>query len=167
MLPAILLILTMCKKDEWFTFTITDSTTFDITPITPIALPYELPLPDITTNSEQEFKNNNTSVGLVKEIKLSTLDLFIQNPADKTFSFLKAISIYIRTNDDDEILLATKTDIDSDAKMISLNTTEAILDKYVKADSYKLRTEVTLRETLTQAVTIEAKMKYNVKADPL
>jgi alanine dehydrogenase len=130
-------------------------------------LPVEIPTPDITTNSDEEFSNNGTRSDLVKEVYLSNLVLSIKSPEDKTFSFLKSIHIYIRTNDSDEVELAYKDNVNSDAKFINLDLTHERLDKYIKADSYKLRTEVSTRETLTQDVTIVVDMSFKVTADPL
>ena len=130
-------------------------------------MPFEIPTPDITTNSEQELNNNNTKANLVKDVSLEELKLTIVSPSGKTFSFLKSVEIYISTNDDDEVLLADKNDIQSNAESIDLSTTDNKLDKYIKAESYKLRTKVVTRETLTQDIRIKINMKFKVTADPL
>lgn len=157
-----------CKKvDELLTFEISDQTEIVIESSSPYSLPVEIPTPDITTNSDEEFSNNGTRADLVKDVYLSSLVLSIKSPEDKTFSFLKSIHIYIRTDDSDEIELAYKDEISSDTQSIKLIATDKRLDKYVKADSYKLRTEVTTRETLTQDITIVVDMSFKVTADPL
>jgi len=81
--------------------------------IVPFSLPFEIPTPDITTNSEQELNNNNTKANLVKDVSLEELKLTIVSPSGKTFSFLKSVHIYISTNDDDEVELAYKDNIES------------------------------------------------------
>jgi len=158
-----------CKKiNQLLTFTVNDTSevTIDANPL-PITLPFEIWTPPITTNSDEEFQNNNTKSSLVKDVYITHLYLKIKSPSDKTFSFLKSMAIYISTNDDDEIELAHKDNISSDAKEIQLTVTSARLDTYIKADSYKLRTEVTTRETLTEKVTIGIDMSFKVTADPL
>ena len=40
------------------------------------------------------------------------------------------------------------------------------LDKYIKAPSYKLRTEAVIKETITNDITIQANMIFTVTADP-
>jgi len=154
-----------CKK--LLTFEISDSTTTTIDVGFPISLPFEIPTPDITTNSENEFAQNNTKVELVKEIILKQLDLTITSPSDKTFSFLKSIEIYISADGEDETKLAWNNDVQSSAKSIELTTTSEALDKYVKKSSYKLRTKVTTRETLTQKVDLRIDFTFQVTADPL
>ncbi|MCF6184842.1 MAG: hypothetical protein L3J56_09525, partial [Bacteroidales bacterium] len=120
-----------CKK--LLTFDISDSTTTTVDAnILPFQLPVEIPTPDITTNSENEFSQNNTNVDLVKEIILKKLSLTITSPSDKTFSFLKSIEIYISADGEDETKLAWNDNVDSNAKSIELETTKSALDKYVK-----------------------------------
>ena len=154
-----------CKK--LLTFDISDSTTTTIDAnILPFQLPVELPTPDVTTNSENEFAQNDTKVELVKEIILKKLVLTITSPNDKTFSFLKSIEIYISADGEDEMKLAWNDDVQSDAKSIELETTNSALDKYVKKDKYKLRTKVVTKETLTQSVDIKIDFTFQVTADP-
>ncbi len=153
--------------DKVLTFDISDETTVTIEKVlTPFSIPYDFPTPDITTNSEQEFENNDTKVELVKEIILKDLDLTITSPTDKSFSFLKSIHIYIDNDTEEETELAWKDDIQSDAKTIQLNLTTNTLDNYVKSSKYKLRTEVVTRETLNQDVDIKISMTFQVTADP-
>ncbi len=157
-----------CKKiDELLTFYIPLETEITIENNIGISSPFEIPTPDVTTNSDKEFENNNTAGNLIKDISLEELKLTITSPSDKTFSFLKSVHIYISTDDDDEVELAYKDDIESEAESIDLITTDKKLDKYIKAESYKLRTEVVTRETLTQDVTVKINMKFKITADPL
>lgn len=163
------LLLFSCKKvEDLLTFTVNDQSEVTIeSNILPFTLPHEIWLPPITTNSEEEFKNNNTSSSLVKNIYLTHLDISIKSPTGKTFSFLKSMTLYISLDGENEIVLAKKENIDSNANVLNMEVTSSRLDTYVKADSYKLRTEVTLRETLTQDVTVGVDMSYKVTADPL
>jgi len=155
-----------CKK--LLTFDISDSTTTTVDAnILPFQLPVEIPTPDITTNSESEFAQNNTNVDLVKEIILKKLQLTITSPSGKTFSFLKSIEIYISADGESETKLAWNDNVDSNANSIELETTKEALDKYVKKDKYKLRTKVVTKETLTQSVDIKIDFTFQVTADPL
>ncbi|MEP6930953.1 MAG: hypothetical protein ABI850_13100 [Flavobacterium sp.] len=62
--------------------------------------------------------------------------------------------------------MAYLDNINSTSDKIDLISTDARLDQYIKADKYKIRTQVTLKETLTKDVTIKADMKFRVTADP-
>ncbi|WP_268845884.1 hypothetical protein [Flavobacterium aestivum] len=166
-LAFLALFIVSCNEvDKLLTFSISNQTTFKINSGLPFNSPFEVPTPDVTTNSTSEFKNNNTNVNLVKDVKLQELKLSITNPADKTFSFLKSVHMYISTNADDEIELAFLDDINSTSNTINLTCTSQKLDKYIKASSYKIRTKVVTKETLTQETTVKADMKFKVTADP-
>jgi len=157
-----------CKEGKLFTFYITDQTNITIeNSITPFDLPFDIPTPDITTNSESEFEQNDTKVELVKEIVIRELSLTITSPADETFSFLKSIHLYISTDENDEIELAWKDNIASDAKTIQLEITADVLDKFVKSSKYKIRTEVVTKETLFHDVDIQIDLKFRVTANIL
>jgi len=152
--------------DNLLSFTISNETSIQIKSTSPINLPTEIITPDVTTNSSAEFKNNKTEAGLVKDVKLKSLNLTITSPDGKNFTFLKSIHLYISTTDSDEIELAYQDNINETTNMIELISTNAKLDKYIKADKYKIRTQVTLKETLTKDVTVKADMKFRVTADP-
>ncbi|WP_136668627.1 hypothetical protein [Flavobacterium sp. H122] len=162
------LLFTSCDVvDNLFTFYISDEASFSVNSGLPVNSPFDAPTPDVTTNSTAEFENNNTNANLVKDVKLKELQLAITSPADKTFSFLKEIHIYISTDDTDEIELAYLTNINTTANTLYLICTSAKLDKYIKASSYKLRTQITTKETLMQKVDFKANMKFRITADPL
>lgn len=167
-ITALIFLLTIsCNEvDKLLTFTISDETSFKVDAGSSLNIPFEIPTPDVTTNSTTEFNNNNTNVDLVKDVKLDELKLTITDPADKTFSFVKSVHMYISTNSSDEIELAYQDNISSTTNTLNLTCTTEKLDKYIKAQSYKIRTSVTIRETLTKEVTIKARMSFKVTADP-
>lgn len=165
---GIITILSCDKAKDLLKFEIEHSSSFEIqSSFTPFDPPFAVPTPDVTTNAEQKFENNNTNASLVKDIKLKSLDLDISDPADKTFSFLKEVYIYISTDSTDEILVASKTDIPKDAKEISLETTDKSLDKYVKSESYNLSTEIVTREVISKDITVDLDLVFQVTADPI
>lgn len=161
------LFLTSCDAiDDLLSFTISNETSIQIKSNSVVNLPVEIETPEVTTNSSSEFKNNKTNAGLVKDVKLKSLKLTITNPDAKTFTFLKSIHLYIATTDSNEIELAYLDNINSTTNTIDLISTNARLDQYIKADKYKIRTQITLKETLTKDVTVKADMKFRVTADP-
>jgi hypothetical protein len=155
------------KVDQLLTFTITDDTAIRIESTSPLNLPFEIPTPDITTNSNQEFQNNNTRADLVKDVTLQELKLTITNPTGRNFSFLKAVHLFISTNQSNEIELASLDNINTQANTITLIPTTRKLDEYIKASHYKLRTRIVTRETLTQAVDVRVDLRFRVTAHPI
>jgi hypothetical protein len=165
---ALLVSLAGCHKIEHLlTFYISYQTSFRVENTVPLNLPVDIGTPDVTTNSTQQFQNNNTSASLVKDIRLDQVRLTVTNPAGKNFSFLKSVHVYISTSSTDEKELAWRDDIPTDATVVDLQPTQDKLDTYVKASSYKLRTKVVTRETLSQPVDVQVDLKFKVTAAPL
>ena len=157
---------TGCEEiDKALTFTINDQTSIQIEGSSPLNLPLEIPTPAVTSNSQQQYENNNTRADLVKDVRLDQLKLTITDPASKTFSFLKTIRIYISSDQNNEIQLAALENISSNANTLELTPTEEKLDVYAKAPSYSLRTEVITDETLTQTVEVQIDLRFIVTAE--
>lgn len=168
LLLVLFLTLSGCNKiDDLLTFSISSQTTIRLENTLTPSLPFEIATPDVTTDANQKFQNNNTKADLVKDVRLEELKLTITNPANKTFSFLKSIHIFISTNSTDEIELAYLDDISSTATEIILIPTKEKLDTYVKASSYKLRTTIITRETLSTGVDLKLNSKFKVTAAAL
>jgi hypothetical protein len=101
----VLIVIFACDEvDKLLTFRINDRTSITIeSNASPITLPVQIPTPDVTSNSQQQYENNNSAASLVKDVKLEQLKLTITNPATKTFSFLKSIRIFISSDQSSEI----------------------------------------------------------------
>ena len=163
---AIIFSIFSCKKiEDLFPFTINVENNFTVPASGPLNIPFDILTPQVTTNSSQQFQNNNTDVNKIRDIKLKKVDLQIINPPGKTFSFLQSVHIFISTDASDEIELAYLDNISTSATSISLNTTSVSLDKYVKAPSYKLRTKIVTKQTLTQDVEIKNLCQFQVTAN--
>jgi hypothetical protein len=89
-------------------------------------------------------------------VRLKELTVTITDPANKTFKINS--SLYF--NRCYEIELAYKDDINSTSNTLTLTPTGEKLDKYIKASSFKLRTEAVIKETLTTDITVKADMKF-------
>jgi len=161
-----LFIISCNAVDKLLTFTISNQTSFKVQSGILFDTPFEVATPDVTTNSTSEFKNNNTRTDLVKDVKLEELKLSITSPANKTFSFLKSVHMYISTDANDEIELAFQDNVNATTNSISLTCTTQKLDKYIKAPSYKIRTKIVTKETVTEDIEVKANMKFKVTADP-
>lgn len=163
---AILFSAFSCKKiEDLLTFNINVENNFTVGASGPVSIPFDIFTPEVTTNSSQQFQNNNSNINKVKNIKLKNIDLQIVSPSGKTFSFLESVHIYISTNANDEIELAYLDNISTSATAISLIPTSESLDHYVKASSYSLRTKIVLKQTLTQNVEIKNMCKFQVTAN--
>jgi hypothetical protein len=159
--------LSYCSEvEDLLTFEIADQTEFTVESTSPLNLPIEIATPSVTTNSNQKFENNNTRADLVKDVKLTELKLTIMTP-NKNFSFMKSVEIFISTGQGTEVKLAWLDEFPTTATSVNLNTSNAKLDEYVKAESYNLRTRVVTDESLSQPVDIKVDLKFIVTAAPL
>jgi len=154
------------QVDALITFSISDETTFTIESTALLDLPIDIPTPDVTTNSNRKFENNNTSASLVKDIRLEAMHLTITSPAGETFDFLKSIHLDISTNSSNEVELAFLDNVPVGVSAIDLQTTDARLDTYVKSSSYRLRTAVVADEALSADVDVKANIQFRVTAAP-
>ncbi len=160
------LVLLGCEDvEDLLTFSVNDRAMIRIESAVPLGLPLDIITPEVTTNSQKEYENNNTRADLVKDVKLQELKLTITAPSGKTFSFLKDIRIFISTTPENEIELASAENITSSTQVIQLVPTQDKLDVYAKGSSYKLRTQVTTDEALTESVDVQVDMKFRVTAD--
>jgi hypothetical protein len=167
LLPFLLLVLFSCEKlDQLLTFEIPQSSEIKIPASGLINTPLITPVP-VTVNSQQSFENNNTKANLVKDVRLSKLTLSIVDPAAENFNFLKSIKIYIGTSQNDKVLLASQDNVPDGVSTLELVSANTQLDTYIKASSYTLYTEVTLRSNVARELTVKADSRFKVTADPL
>jgi hypothetical protein len=165
--PFLLLLLFGCEKlDRLLTFEISNSETIKIPASGLVATPLISPVP-VAVNSKQSFENNNTKAELVKDVRLTKLTLTIVDPAAENFNFLQSIRIYIGTSANDKVLLASLDNVPTGVSKIELNPENNPLDEYLKAESYTLYTEVTLRSNVARELTVQADSRFRVTADPL
>ena len=152
------------KLAELITFNFNAHTSITINSPGIINTPFEISTPPVTTNSTEAFENNHSTPDLIKKVALEEVKLTITNPQNKTFSFLKAIHVYISADGYPETEIAYLENVPATANTISLVTTMENLDKYIRASGYSIRTSVETRETLTQSTDIKVDMKFAVTA---
>jgi hypothetical protein len=159
--------LAACEKvEDLIRFKLNSETSFTVPSAIGLNLPTALPTPDVTTNASQTFKNNNTDVNKVKDIRLESLVLSITGPAGATFAPVKAVRLYISAPGVEEKLLASKENIPTDAgSTLSLDVTGEKMDAFVKRESFQVRTEVVTRQAVFQDTDVTAKMTFGVTAD--
>ena len=135
---------------------------------TGINLPLDLFTPEVTTNSEATFGNNNTSKDLIKEITLKSLILTITSPSSQRFDFLKEITVYINAEGLGELEIASAKDVaDNIGNELELVVSDNNLQSYIKKDKFTLRVNAVTDEFINEDVKIEAASTYHVVANPL
>lgn len=131
----------------------------------PVTLPFDVETPEITTNSETEFTNNNTRKDLIDFISLNSLELTITSPSGGNFDFLNSVAIYISSPNLDETKIAWKDNIPADGSQnLQLETTGANLKQYIIQDKYKLRVQTTTDELISSDYHLDVKTTFGVSA---
>ncbi len=165
LLPLLILVLGSCETlDKLTTFDIDYTSSVTIPSSIGISSGFSVPTPDIKTNSESKFENNNTNKDLIEEVYLKDMVLSIKSPSGEDFSFLKSLTIYIEAEGLEEQAIASAEDISNDATTVQMTTSKVDIQQYVKADSFKLRVESTTDETITQDYELEVYSVFTVNA---
>jgi hypothetical protein len=164
---AVLVVSLLYSCNGMVTFYLNQSSNTTIKSTVPgVNVPFNIPVGSVSTSSSQEFENNNTTPDMIKEVSLQKLTITITNPADEDFSFLKSMEIYIEKSDgSDKQLLASIDDVNSSAQTIELTPSKDVnLVPYLKEDSYKLDTKVTIREAPGHDIDIRIDLRFKISA---
>lgn len=166
--PLALLFLSIgCEKiDQLLTFYIEDTQNIKVAGNSVIGLIPVAPIA-VTTRSEERFKNEDTRADLVKDVSLNKLTLTITDPNNENFDFLESVTLYISTDQNDRVALASLSSVPTGQKVINLKPSGAKLDKYLKASGYTLTTEARVKRAVAQDITMRADSRFQVTADPL
>lgn len=169
MFPLVALLLAVgCKKiEQLLTFYIEDSQNIRVSSNFPIGQFVPLTPLNVPTKSEERFSNEGTRADLVKNVSLNSLKLTITDPSSENFDFLRRIEIYISTDANDQILLASLVQVPQGVNTLTLTPTNAVLDKYIKASSYTLTTKAEIAKPVSRDITLRADSRFKVTADPL
>jgi len=166
---AVILTYGSCKEIDkltHFNMDFTSSITIDPTFI--IDIPIDVWTPDIPTNSETTFENNDTRTDLIEQINLTQMNMTIISTDTQSFDFLKTIEIYINADGVEEKKMAWLLDIpQTGLKTINLEITDDDLKDYIKKDEYKLRTHTVTRQLISKSTDIEIKSSFFVDANIL
>ncbi len=132
---------------------------------TGLNLPFNVFTPDITTNSESSFANNNTRKDLIQDVRLKQLTLTITSPSSGNFKFLKSIGLYLSADGLQEIKIAGKENIsDNVGNTLDLDIIDIDLKEYIKKDKYKVRLNTVTDELISQDHQIEIYSVFRVDA---
>lgn len=164
LLLTFVVILASCN-DGMITFYVEDSVETTIESSIPINLPFNLPIIPVTTTATQEYKNNKTTPELIQEVNMDILKITVTSPSNEDVSILKSIHIYIKKSDDSGKKEVAYLDVvNSSDKSIELICKDVNLVEYLREESYKIDTEVEVKEYLLHDVDIRIDLKFKVIA---
>jgi hypothetical protein len=169
LIAATLVGFSSCKKiKDLLSFSMKYNQDFTIPGSISTSSPLDVTPPYINTNSESTFKSKNTASKLIKEVTLSEMSLTVTAPDTGTYDFLSLIEVYIKSDGQSEILLASKTNVPANpGETLNLDVTSANLMEYVKADKFTLRVRMQADKTILTEYANRASMTFKVQADPL
>lgn len=147
------------------TFTMYYKTSTTIQKTFGVNLPFNLNTPPVTTNSEAQFRTENTRADLVQTITMKHLDFEITSPQGEDFSFLKEIFIYISADGLPEIEVGRKSPVpDQTTSVLELDVTDQNLQEYLKAEVFDLRVQAVTDEVISQDHKIDINAEFDVYA---
>lgn len=152
--------------DRLTQFDIDYSADFTIPSTIGINLPFNIPVPSITTNISEKLANEQTNTNLVEQLFIKNILLTIKNPSNKSFSFLENIDLYIKTETLPKIKVAYKHDITNEIEnILDMDIVENVdLQNYIKEDNFEIEVEVSIDEITLEAIDITADLKFWVDA---
>lgn len=164
---SILLLSGSCHLDEKIAFDIDYNSEATIPSIAIIDLPFEIPIPPISTNINKKLESINSKKDYLNTAKLKEITLSALDPDDQSFNFLKNIEIYIKADGLDEIKIAEKHDIPDDIGnelTLDVNKDED-LSEYIKKDEFNLRIKATSRKILLHSVKVNIYTLLQITTD--
>ncbi|HEX8325893.1 MAG TPA: hypothetical protein VF629_00015 [Hymenobacter sp.] len=121
----------------------------------------------VRTKSEDSFRNNKTTRDKVKDVLLDKFVLTITEPAGSNFDFLQKLELYISTNANNKILLASIDNVPQGVNTLTLVPTKARLDEYLKSETYDLTSVATTVGFNFTTFKVRSDATFKVTADPL
>ncbi|WP_194766949.1 hypothetical protein [Tamlana sp. I1] len=130
-----------------------------------VDLPFNAFTPEISSNSESTFENNNTGKNLIEYIELKKMTLEIDGPDHGNFDFLNTIDVYISAEDEPEVKISWKENIEANgSRVLELDTSSDDLKNYLKKDNFTLRLATVTDELITADHHINVRSEFFVDA---
>ncbi|WP_010520851.1 hypothetical protein [Aquimarina agarivorans] len=175
MIKALLLVVGLlsfsCEEvlDRFTKFEINNESSFTIAATTLIDTPVALNTPEIESNENNEFSNNNSRKDLIESAKIRRMELAIESPAEGSFNFLNEIELFINAEGLEETRIASKFDIENtDSKTLMLDVdSDTELSQYLKKDKYSIRVRAVTDQTINEDYEIKVNSKFFIDAEVL
>lgn len=120
---------------------------------------------DADINIDSAIQAHTAEIYALKSVKLTSLQLSIENPAEQTFDPVKNVSGYISAPAMTEQRVAHKEGIQKGLRVLDLDVDDVELASYLKQGNTQFRLHGTVVEPTTQPVVIHVKSTYHVVAE--
>jgi hypothetical protein len=158
--------ITSCQKakdavNKATEFDMSYSTQFSI-PSTSITVtqPVDFTTPNIPTQSSSRFISEQTTQDLIDEIKMTK---FVVSNPNGNLNYLKSLSIYLKTSNLGDVLVATESNIPENISTINASLQDVNIKQYIFNDQIQFRVNVTITTGLTNDQTLKIDQTVHVK----
>jgi len=160
-------ILSSCRLDEKIAFDIDYDEEATIPSIVGINLPFEIPIPPITTNIDNKLSDKDSKKDYLNTAYLKELSIISKDPSDQDLDFLKNIEVFIKADGLSEIKIAERIDIPKNigTELILEVFSDEDIAEYLKKDEFNLRVKVTARKIVLHSVKVEIKSTFRITTD--
>jgi hypothetical protein len=117
----------------------------------------------LTGDMEQYAENLNK----LESAKLSTLRVSIIAPTTQKFSFAKEVKFYITGSGIPEVLVGSKSDIDTTASSIDLDIEDVELVEVIGSGAVSTRVSFVTDEGIDEDCDMKSEMTYTIRANAL
>ncbi len=149
LLSTSLLLYSCDKLDEYTQFNIDLEENVNIPASTVVNIPLDIISPDIETNYEEIYQDNNTSLDLIESVSLSDLKITINAPKNGNFDFVKSFEFYLSAEGQDRVLLAEVQDLPDGVTELSPEISDVDLKPYIESESVKFQLKVVTDKVLS------------------
>ncbi|MBC7426319.1 MAG: hypothetical protein H7321_07270 [Bacteroidia bacterium] len=165
-LSVAIVALTSCKRIKKFTeFDLDYHNKGTIVASPLISTPLDILLPAGSTNTQEQYENNNTNKDLIEKVMLTQLEITATSPSNASLGFLKEIHIYLSADGLSDIEIAYKNDIpESIGNYLDLDETGVELKEYLAKDKVTIRMKVTNRKANNQDIDVDIHTIFHVDA---
>jgi len=152
--------------DRFTMFEVDNESSFTIASTTVLNTPFALSTPEIQSDSNNDFENNNSRKNLIESAKLKKLNLSIQSPDTGNFDFLNEIELFINAEGLPEALLASKKEIpENGSRTLALDTeVDTEFAEYLKKDGYNIRVRALTDKTINEDYEVKVNTVFFIDA---
>lgn len=104
-------------------------------------VPVDFETPETLTGSSGRFRSESTTKDLIEEIKITKF--VISNP-EGNLNYLHSFSIYLKTKDLGEVLVATKSEIPQGVSSVEADLKDVNIKEYIFKEQIQFRVKATL-----------------------
>ncbi len=115
-----------------------------------------------TTSFDQIFGNQN-GASYIKEVRVASVRLDASNPTTQNLGVFKSVKIFLVNGAGSEVMVASRNDVSPNIgnNLVLDIDNSRFVDEYVKGNNLRVRMEYSLRNSLSNDVSVRAAINFN------